>query len=1072
MPASSPRLAHWFRFLIVTAALFVALAGGQASVSGQASDADKKAERGPAEFAGLKYRSLGPAWGGRVSRAVGVPGDPRTYYAATASGGVWKSSDGGQTWTPVFDDQPASSIGSIAVAPSDPNVVYVGAGEANVRGNVAAGNGIYKSVDAGKTWTHVWRQDGQIGTMAVHPRNPDIAFAAVLGHAFGPNPERGVYRTRDGGKTWQQVLKKDADTGASDVALDPSNPNIVFAGFWQTRRRPWELVSGGPGSGLHVSRDGGDTWTTLTGHGLPKGPWGKVGVAVAPSDGRRVYALIEAEAGGLFRSDDGGTEWTRVSAHRGLRQRAWYYSTLTVHPTNANEVWFPQVPLLKTIDGGKTIEYVKGYDHGDHHDLWIDPADPRRMIIANDGGVEISLNGGESWFAPKLPIGQFYHIDVDARVPFHVGGTLQDIGTAQGPSDNLLRGGVTPYEWYGVGGGEAGHIVSDPSDPNVVYAGEYLGIMTRYDHRTRQARNISAWPDNPSGWGAEQMKYRFQWTAPISISPHDPKVVYHAAQVLFRTRDGGQTWDAMSGDLTRNDKTKQQWSGGPITGDNTGVETYCTIFAVAESPLEKGLIWVGSDDGLVHVTRDDGRTWTNVTSAMPGMPEWGTVATVEPSRFDAGTAYVVVDAHRLDDMRPYLFKTTDYGKTWTRLDKTLPQDVYLHVVREDPTSRALLYLGTERGVMLSRDGGSTWQALRLNLPTVAVHDLKIKDGSLVVGTHGRSIWILDDLAPLRAWTSEIGTRDVHIFSGERTVAWRYGGGRSSKGYGENPPRGARIYYTLRDKPEGEVSLEILDASGARVRRLSSVPRPPDGSDDDEEPLEKRKGELVADTGVQRAIWDLRYDGARKIKNAKIDTGDPAVGPFVAPGLYTLRLAAGDKTATTTIEVVADPRLSVSREDLEAQARFALRVRDDISRLADLVNGVQSVREQIRARVSTFAGDQQTDLRASAEAIVPKLDALEDKLHNPQAEIVYDILAMKPGARLYSRLSPLLWFAWQGDGRPTQGLEQVHAELRRELDAYATEFAALVAGDLATLNQDAATRGVPLIVAPTVPAGGR
>lgn len=1064
LPASTPRpsfSSRLARLAVVTVALLVL---GQAGASAQAPDAAKAVDRGPAEFTGLKYRSLGPAWGGRVSRATGVSGDPRIYYAAIASGGVWKSIDGGYTWTPVFDDQPTSSIGSIAVAPSDPNIVYVGAGEANIRGNVAAGNGIYKSADGGKSWTHVWKQEGQIGTMVVHPRNPDIAFAAVLGHAFGPNPERGVYRTRDGGRTWQQVLKKDADTGASDVALDPSNPNIVFAGFWQARRRPWELVSGGPGSGLYVSRDGGDTWTALTGNGLPPGPWGKVGVAVAPSDGRRVYALIEAEAGGLFRSDDGGQQWTRASAHRGLRQRAWYYSTLTVHPANANEVWFPQVPLLKTIDGGRTIEYVKGYDHGDHHDLWFDPADPRRMIIANDGGVEISLNGGETWFAPKLPIGQFYHIDVDARVPFHVAGTLQDIGTAQGPSDNLLRGGITPFEWYDVGGGEAGHIVSDPSDPNIVYAGEYLGILTRYDHRTRQARNISAWPDNPSGWGGEQMKYRFQWTAPISISPHDPKVVYYAAQVLFRTRDGGQTWEAMSGDLTRNDKTKQQWSGGPITGDNTGVETYCTIFAVAESPLEKGLIWVSSDDGLVHVSRDDGRTWTNVTAAMTGLPEWGTVATIEPSRFDAGTAYVVVDAHRLDDMRPYLFKTTDYGKTWTRLDKGLPQDDYLHVVREDPAARGVLYLGTEHGVRFTRDGGISWQSLRLNMPTVAVHDLKVKDGSLVVGTHGRSAWILDDLSPVRAWSPDTAKRDVHVFAGEQAVAWRYGRGRSGKAFGENPPRGARIYYYLREKPQGEVVMEVLDASGAVVRRLSSVPVPPDGSADDEEPLEKRKGALTADAGVQRAVWDLRYEGARKVKNAKIDTGDPAVGPPVPPGAYTVRLTIGEKNATAPLELVADPRLAVSREDLEAQARFALAVRDDVSRLTDLVNGVRSVRDQLRARLTTLTGDANAGLRAGAEAIVPRLDALEEKLHNPKAEVVYDILAMKPGARLYSRLSPLLWFASQGDGRPTQGMEQVHAELRRELDACTEEFGALVTGDLARLNQEAAKQGMPFIVA--------
>ncbi|HEX9165701.1 MAG TPA: glycosyl hydrolase, partial [Gemmatimonadales bacterium] len=652
----------------------------------------------PSPFAGLTYRNIGPAAGGRLTRAVGVPGDPSTYYAATASGGVWKSTDGGHAWRPIFDEQPISSIGSLAVAPSDPNVIYVGSGEANIRGNVAPGNGIYVSRDAGKNWTHAWKQEGQIGTMAVHPSNPDIAFAAVLGHAFGPNPERGVYRTTDGGKTWAQVLKRDVNSGASDVAIDRSNPRVIFAGFWQARRFPWDLQSGGPGSSLWVSRDGGESWTQLTGKGLPEGIWGKVGVAVAPSDGQRVYALIEADSGGLFRSDDGGGSWTRINRDRALRQRAWYYTTLTVDPTNPDRVWFPQVPLLKSIDGGKTITYLKGYHHGDFHDVWIDPQNPKRIIAADDGGPEISLDGGESWRMPRLPISQFYHVSADTRTPYHVAGAMQDLGTAQCPSHSLYSGGIAPSDCHYVGGGEAGHVVSDPSDPNIVYAGEYLGIWTRYDHRTGEVRNVSRWPENPSGWGGEQMRYRFQWTAGAAVSPHDPKVVYHAAQVLFRSTDGGQTWQTLSGDLTRNDRTKQQWTGGPITGDGTGVETYGTIFAVAESPKQAGIIWVGSDDGLVHLSRDNGATWSNVTAAMPGFPEWGTVSLIEPSPHDAGTAYVVVDRHRLDDMKPYLYKTADLGKTWKRLDAGLAQDVYLHAVREDPARRGQLYLGTERGV--------------------------------------------------------------------------------------------------------------------------------------------------------------------------------------------------------------------------------------------------------------------------------------------------------------------------------------------------------------------------------------
>jgi photosystem II stability/assembly factor-like uncharacterized protein len=1022
----------------------------------------------PPEFKALKYRPIGPAAGGRVSRVAGLPGDPSIYYAATASGGVWKSTDGGTTWKSVFDEQPISSIGSIAVSPSNPNVVYVGSGEANIRGNVAAGNGIYKSSDAGKTWQHVWKQEGQIGTMVVHPTNPDVAFAAVLGHAFGPNPERGVYRTTDGGKSWQQVLKKDADTGASDVAMDPSNPSILFAGFWQARRRPWELVSGGPGSGLYVSRDSGDTWKQLTGNGLPEGVWGKVGVAVAASDGQRVYALIEADKGGLFRSDDGGDKWELVSSTRLLRQRAWYYSTITINPQNREDVWFPQVPMLRSIDGGKTIQMMKGIHHGDHHDLWIDPRNPKRMIGANDGGVDVTTNGGDTWFAPPLPISQFYHVSVDTRTPYYVAGAMQDLGTAQGPS--MGRSGAIPLaEWYDVGGGEAGHVVSDWSDPNIVYAGEYLGIITRYDHRTGESRNISAWPENPSGHGGEDMRYRFQWTAPIASSPHDPKVIYHGAQVIFRTADGGQSWETISPDLTRNDKSKQQWSGGPITGDNTGVETFCTVFVIAESAKQKGLIWAGSDDGLVHVTRDAGKNWSNVTAAMAGFPEWGTISAIEPSPFDAGTAYVVVDAHRLDDMRPYLYKTADMGKSWTRLDATLPKDVYLHAVREDPAKRGQLYLGTERGVSYSPDDGRTWRSLKLSLPTVAVHDLVVKDDNLVVGTHGRSIWILDDLQPVRQMNGSITESDVHLFPVADAVRWRTGGGTWASRYGRfsNPAYGAPIYYFLKDKAKGEVKIEIVDARGQVVRTLSSVAREPDFSSEGDDPEEFKKAALATAAGVQRAVWDLAWEGARKIKGGKIDTGDPSTGPRAVPGPYTVRLTVDGHTLTSPLRVVPDPRGMLPATDLDAQLAFGLRVRDDISKLTDLVNQVRSVREQLQARskaLETRKSDSGVaELLKSSEAVIKKAGALEERLHNPTADVVYDILAMRGGSRLYSRLSPLQMWAIEANGPPTEGMKQVLAEQEKELAGLEKDAQSFLATDVAAVNATALRLGVGFVV---------
>jgi len=1047
------------------------------AVKGSAQPAKPEGLEDPPGIGALKYRSIGPAWGGRVARAAGVPGDPRIYYAATASGGVWKSEDGGLSWKPVFDEQPVSSIGSIAVAASDPNVVYVGSGEANIRGNVAAGNGIYKSTDGGKSWQHVWTQEGQIGTMAVDPRNADVAFAAVLGHAFGPNPERGVYRTRDGGKTWQQVLKKDADTGACDVALDPANPQIVFAGLWQARRYPWDLQSGGPGSGLYVSRDGGDTWKQLKAGegGLPEGIWGKIGIAVAPSDGRRVYALIEAEKGGLFRSDDGGESWSLASGSREVRQRAWYYSTLAVNPANPDEIWFPQVPLLKSIDGGKTVQHVKGYHHGDMHDAWIDPRNPKRIIVANDGGVDISLNGGESWFAPALPIGQFYHVSVDSRVPFQVAGALQDIGTAQGPSNSLGSGGIRNTDWHRVGGGEAGWVVSNPADPNIVYAGEYLGYISRYDHRTGESRNVSPWPDNPSGWGAEKMTWRFQWTAPIAVSPHDPETMYYGGNVVFRTRDGGQSWTALSGDLTRNDKSRQHWAGGPITGDNTGVETYDTVFVIAESPVRKGVIWAGSDDGLIHVSRDDGATWTNVTAGIPGIPQWGTVSMIEPSRFDAGTAYLTVDAHRLDDMRPYLWKTTDFGHSWKRLDGGLPRGVYLHSVREEPTAKDILYLGTERGVAWSTDGGASWRSLKLNLPAVAVHDLQVKDDSLVLATHGRSMWIFDDLPLLRALSPKTTGAEPHLFAAPDATRWALARSQRDAFRGTDPPQGAVFYYWLKDelKPDEEITLEILDAAGTVVNRLSSKPRELTGSTEYAE--EEKEGlagyTLPRKAGVQRAAWDLTWAGAEMIPGGILDAGYPGIGPVAVPGTYTARLTvpggkAGKTTLETSFKVLPDPRSKVSQQDLEEQLRFSLQVRAEVTRLTRTVLKLRAVRKQLAARNDLLQGEQRAAaLIKAAQELIDKLDDLEARIHNPKAEVTYDILARKGGAQLYSRLSPLFDFAKDGGGAPTQGMRQVLAMESKELDGRAAELQDLLDKDLAALNQTAGGLGVPAIYVP-------
>jgi photosystem II stability/assembly factor-like uncharacterized protein len=1013
-------------------------------------------------FDRLKYRLLGPFDGGRVSRVAGIPGDPSTYYLASAAGGVWKSTDGGVHWKPIFDHEDVSSTGAIAVAASDPNVVYVGTGEANIRGNVAAGDGIYRSLDAGKTWTHVWTQEGQIGDIVIDATNPDIVFAAVLGHAFGPNPERGVYRTEDAGRTWQQVLKKDDNTGAIDLAMAPSNPNVIFATLWQARRTPWSLTDGGLGSGLYVSRNGGDTWKQLTGHGLPDGLWGRSGVAIAPSDPDRVYAVIEADDGGLFRSEDGGDTWNLVSPSHLLTQRTWYYATLAVDPVNENDVWFPQVALVHTIDGGETLNIDETAPHGDNHDVWIDPENPRRMIVGHDGGVSVTTDGGKTWHWPPLPLGQLYHVATDSRVPYDVQGAQQDIGTAQAPNDNLKTGGITPDEWHDVGGGEAGYVVSKPDDPDIVYAGDYPGIITRWDGRTGTSRNVSAWPNNPSGHGDIFMKYRFNWTAPIAASPHDPNVIYEGAQVLFKTTDGGQTWTAISPDLTRNDTTKEQWSGGPITGDNTGAEYYCTLFAVAESPMQAGLIWAGSDDGLVHVTRDGGAHWTDVTKAMPGIPEWGTISLIEPSPFDAGTAYVVVDDHRMDDMRPYLYETTDFGKSWTRLDSSLPRDVYLHAVREDPQKRGQLYLGTERGVMMSPDDGRTWTPLRLDLPTVSVQDLVVKDNDLVLGTNGRGIWILDDLTPVRAWADSIARREVHLFPPEPVVEWRRAVGGDGEIRGANPPAGAIVNYWLKDEPDSgtAVTLQVMDSRGIVVRTLSSVAKP---RDDYSEYEEEPKPDLTTDSArIQRVVWDLHTTGVKRIKGAMIDTGDPASGPWAPAGTYTLRLAVGIDTASAPLEVRADPRVHVSDADRAAQQAFVAELGAALESLSDASNQAQELADQLDERSGAVADEPgAVQLKAAVDTLISRLDSLADAMYSPNAEVTYDILAK--GSRLYSRLTPLYNWASAGDGAPTQGMKQVWAEQRQELQGYLHRYQQLLDVDLANVNALAQRLGVPWVV---------
>ena len=1043
--------------------LLLLLAAGLTSLAVQAK-ADPKATDGTA-YGALAFRSLGPLVGGRMTRVTGVPGTT-IFYATAAQGGVWKSSNNGIDWAPIFDTESTQSIGSIAVAPSDQNVIYVGSGEANPRGNVAIGDGIWRSTDAGASWKQVLALKGQIGTIAVHPHNPDIALAAVLGSPFGHGPQRGVYRTLDGGGTWSQVLKVDADTGASDVAIDPHNPRIVYAGMWQMRRTPWSLQSGGEGGGLFRSSDGGASFERVMHDVLPKGVVGKVGVAFAPSRQGRIYALIEAEHGGLFRSDDGGSEWKRINDHPVLTQRAWYYMTITVDPQNADVVWFPQVALMQSRDGGNSVHQVDGPHHGDHHDVWIDPVDPQRMVNGNDGGIDVSLDGGQTWAHPLLPIAQFYNIDVDDRVPYHVGGTMQDWGTASGPSRSL-RGPHSVAEWFNAGGGEAGDFVYDPFRPGHIYAGEYMGYLSHYVEGSGQYRNISVSHYNGSGIPPNQYPYRFQWTAPAAASPFRDGGLYHGSNVLFRTTDQGQTWAAISPDLTRDDESKQLWSGGPITGDNTGVEVFGSIFSIAESRVQRGVIWVGSDDGLVHVTRDDGANWTNITPKS--MPEWATIDGIEPSRSDAGTAWFVAHRYRLDDRKPYLFVTHNFGQSWQQLSKGLPTDLPLYSVRVDPEDARFIYLGSEHGVWYSRDSGASFSELRLNLPPATVIDMEIKHGDLVIGTRGRGIWALEQIASLRAFDDGVRKQAAHLFATRPTYRFREDSSWADMATGtfDESNEGALLHYWLAEAPKQPLSLTIKDSNGHVVRTLSSEKKPGKYPEDDpDEPSGPPEAEISAETGFNETIWNLREDGARRIA-FKADMGDPETGPLALPGSYTLELDADGHRATTTLEILADPRSTISADELRANHALAIRTRDALTRLSRSIDRVRAVREQLDVFAKHAASlPNSTALIAAIDAASTQVNVVEGTLHNPEAVVNYDILSGRGGgAKLYSQLAPLYSWINDSDHTPTQSMLDRADVLLAELAQRETAIAALRDDELAKVEAEAEKLGLARILIP-------
>ena len=1043
----------------------------------EATDGHYLPKVNPAALTALRWRNLGPFRGGRVIAVAGHPTEWATFYMGSTGGGVWKTEDGGTYWENISDDFFArASVGALAVAPSDPNVIYAGMGESTIRSNVSHGDGVYKSTDGGRTWRNVGLGETRnISKVRVHPTDPERVYVAALGHAHGPNAERGIFRSADGGASWEHVLFRSAEAGAVDLAMDATNPRILYAAFWEGVHRAHELISGGPGSGLFRSTDGGDTWEEISRKpGLPGGILGRMGITASPAQSGRVWAIIEeAQNGGVYRSDDGGDTWRRVHDGGEVRQRPWYYMHIFADPCDPETVWVLNLNAWKSTDGGQTFTQVPGV-HGDYHDLWIDPKNPQRIIQGNDGGGTVSFNGGASWSSIyNQPTVELYHVTTDDAVPYRLYGAQQDNSTISVPSRSNLPA-ITEGDTFEIGGGESGYIAVKPGDPDIVFAGSFAGVITRYNRRTGQRQNIAAWPEESAGWGAKDVRYRFPWTFPILISPHDPDTLYITSQHVHRSTDEGASWQVISPDLTRDDKSKQEPSGGPITIDSNGMDYYCTIFAFAESPITHGLLWAGSDDGVVHLSRDNGETWTNVTP--PEMPEWSLISIIEPSPHDAATAYIAVDRHRHDDFAPYVYHTTNYGETWTAINAGIPAGDFARVIREDPARRGLLYLGTETGVQVSLDAGAHWQPLRLNLPVVPVHDLLVKDGDLVAATHGRGFWILDDLTPLHALAPDALAAPAHLFPPRPTTRYRPIGGFAKaegpgKSYlsvgttmyatreitrpdgekaqklldaGQNPPDDVIVFYHLREQPAGAVTLAFLDADGHEIKPFSSAPEgeaAPDGAKNGAKNGLKEPTMPKAE-GLNRFVWNMRYPDARNVPGAIYRAGD-VTGPLAPPGAYQVRLTVGDQTLTQPFTLVKDPRVEASDADLQTQFAFLIEIRDRLSAVNDAINRLRALRDETRNWVERANGRAGGEAVAEAATrLIADLTAIEEELIQTRWKSSRD--ALTAPSKLNVRLATLMGVVAGADAAPTVQAREVFASVWERAGAQLAQLDALVA----------------------------
>jgi photosystem II stability/assembly factor-like uncharacterized protein len=957
----------------------------------------------PDLFSGLKWRLIGPFRGGRAVAASGVSGDGRTFYFGTVDGGIWKTTDAGTVWTPIFDSQPVASIGALEVAPSNPNVIYAGTGESDIRSDLATGDGVYKSTDGGQTWKNVGLTDTrQISRIVVHPADPNIVLVAALGHSYAPNDERGVFLSTNGGETWEKVLNRGKQTGAADLAMAMDEPRIVFAAMWEAHRPPWSTYApvAGPGSGLYRSTDGGKTWQQLTGHGLPEGQWGRIGVAVAhETHGKRVYATIDAKEAGLYRSDDSGDTWTRVNSDPRITSRAWYFSSITADPNDPDVVYIPNVAFYKLSEGGKALSIVRGAPGGDdYHQVWIDPANSLRMVLATDQGTTVSLNGGQTWSTwYNQPTAQLYHVITDNAFPYHVYGAQQDSGTAALPA-RTDHGEIDSRDRFSVGGSESGYIAPDPKDPNIIYVAGTYGEMSRFDRRMMQSQNIAPWPTSGFSLDVKKRKYRDPWTPVLVFSPLQHSALYLGTQYVMKTLDGGLHWQKISPDLTGDTAIGTHAKPeGPVTIENAKQRGYGVIYTIAPSPLNSAEIWAGSDTGLVHLTRNGGKTWSNVTPQ--GLSDWSKITHIELSHFTRGEAYVAVDRHRLDDMRPYLFRTRDYGKTWTPIVEGITARAFLNAVREDPKRKALLFAATEFGVYLSFDDGDRWQPLQLNLPVTSVRDLVLHDNDLVIATHGRSFWVLDDIAPLRQITHDVSNVDCWLFKPDRATRITNDSFAGTplppeEPQAQNPAPGAYLDYYLRQPAEGEIVLQILDLHRKIVQRFSSRDKPQNPPAN--LPIAPRwlpkPQQLSEEAGMHRFVWDLRYgtpgDGIAE------EGGPRWLRPLAMPGTYKVKLTVNGRDFVQPLEVVMDPRSRATIADLTQQFQWAQRAFEDMLRARQAASEVDSLKKQISDAKAQLNQQQKSSLDAVSEGLhssvtdlTAALNALESADRTPPSQVI-------------------------------------------------------------------------------------